>query len=279
MIESDLDVIGYWTENKLQILKNYSHEYAKILNKQKAIRYFDYIDGFSGAGKHISRSTGKEIEGSPMVALKIQPKFSHFHFIDMDGKRAESLRKLSQGREDVTVYEGDCNNILLDKVFPKCRFEDYCRALCLLDPYDLNPKWEVVKKAGQMRSIELFINFMIMDAKMNVIWKNPERVPKSQIERMNNFWGDESWRDVSYKEQKGLFGMFHEKVPDHEIAQAYKKRLKDVAGFKYVPDPVPMKNNNNVVIYYLFFASQNKTGEKIAKAIFNNYKRGAFYGH
>lgn len=279
MIESDLDIVGYWTENKLQILKDYSHEYAKILNNHKEIRYFAYIDGFCGAGKHISKSTGKEIEGSPLVALNIQPKFSHFHFIDMDGERAKNLREFFDGRNDITVYEGNCNNILLTEVFPKCRYEDYRRALCLLDPYDLNPNWEVVKKAGEMRSIELFINFMIMDAKMNVIWNDPDRVPKSQIERMNNFWGDESWREVSYKKQKGLFGIMHEKVADYEIAQAYKRRLQEVAGFEYVPDPVPMKNKNNVVIYYLFFASQNKTGFKIAKSIFNKYKRGAFYGN
>ena len=45
-----------------------------------------------------------------------------------------------------------------------------------------------------------------------------------------------------------------------------------MAGFKYVPDPVPMRNTKGAVIYYLFFASQNATGNKIARAVFNKYR-------
>jgi three-Cys-motif partner protein len=278
MAESDLDVVGNWTEVKLQILRDYSKEYAKILNKQQYIRHYAYIDGFAGAGSHISKTTGMEIEGSPKIALQIHPPFSYYHFIDMDGKRAEGLRQLTSGRNDVTVYQGDCNTILLDEVFPKCRWEDFRRALCLLDPYGLNPNWRVVETAGKMKSIELFINFMIMDAKLNVLWNNPDKVNPRQIERMNAFWGDDSWRDGCYKKQKGLFGDMEEKAADQEIAAAYRNRLKKTAGFKYVPEPIPMKNQKGVVIYYLFFASHNETGNKIAKAIFQKYRKGNVYG-
>jgi three-Cys-motif partner protein len=64
----------------------------------------------------------------------------------------------------VIVYDGDCNEGLLREVFPQCRYENYRRALCLLDPYKLNVNWDVLKTAGQMKSIEVFYNFMIMDA-------------------------------------------------------------------------------------------------------------------
>ena len=37
------------------------------------------------------------------------------------------------------------------------------RALCLLDPYNINLKWEVIETAGKMGSVEVFLNFMIMD--------------------------------------------------------------------------------------------------------------------
>jgi hypothetical protein len=39
-----------------------------------------------------------------------------------------------------------------------------------------------------------------------------------------------------------------------------------------------MKNQKGVVIYYLFFASHNETGNKIAKAIFQKYRKGNVYG-
>jgi three-Cys-motif partner protein len=272
MGKDKLDMVGQWTEIKLKILEEYARAYAQILSKQSAIRHFAYIDGFAGAGTHVAKRTGQQIDGSPAIALAIQPPFSHCHFIDLDGKRATRLRQLAGDRQDTTVYEGDCNKVLLEEVFPKCRYEDFRRALCLLDPYDLNPEWKVIETAGQMRSIEIFLNFMIMDANMNVLRRNPDEVPAAQAQRMNAFWGDDSWRRLAYDRKAGLFGDIEEKRSNSTIVDAYRKRLKDVAGFKYVPDPIPMRTTGGVVIYYLFFASHNETGHNIAKDVFRKYR-------
>ncbi len=272
MDEENLDVVGFWTEIKLRILEDYSRAYAIILKNQRSIKHFAYIDGFAGAGMHKSKSTGALIEGSPAIALGLTPSFSQYHFIDMDGKRVEQLKQLAADRPNVAVYKGDCNKVLLESVFPQCCYEDYRRALCLLDPYGLNPNWEVIKKAGQMKSIEIFLNFMIMDANMNVFKKNSEGINESQIERMNAFWGDSSWREIAYRKEKGLFDDIEEKVSNEEVAAAYQKRLRDVAGFKYVPDPVPMRNSKGAVVYYLYFASQNETGNRIAQSVFKKYR-------
>ena len=270
MPELRVDEIGYWTEIKLKIIRDYSRAYAAVLGGQKAIRHYAYIDGFAGAGEHKSRATGEMIEGSPAIALKAD--FSHYHFVDMDGSRAVQLREIGKGQSNVSVYEGDCNSVLLDEVFPQCRYNDFRRALCLLDPYDLNPTWTVVYTAGQMKSIEIFLNFMIMDANMNVLWKNPDKVPATQIERMNAFWGDDSWREAGYVKQPGLFGDIEEKASNEAVAEAYGKRLQEIAGFKYVPKPLPMRNSRGSVIYYLFFASNNKTGDRIAKDVLRKYR-------
>lgn len=225
-------------------------------------------------------SKGVEIEGSPAIALGTDPPFSHYHFIDMDGHRAELLRQLGDGRQNVTVYQGDCNTVLLEEVFPQCRYDQYRRALCLLDPYKLNPDWTVVRKAGEMRSIEIFLNFMIMDANMNVLWNNPDKISSTQAERMNTFWGDDSWRKAAYVSEPGLFGDIDQKTSNDAIVAAYRDRLKTVAGFKYVPDPMPMRNTKGAVVYYLFFASHNQTGDKIARAVFKKHRqRGASDGH
>jgi len=113
MDDARIDRVGFWTEIKLDIIRQYSMAYASILGKQSSIKGFGYIDGFAGTGTHLSRTTGETIKGSPAIALDVQPEFSHYHFIDMDGKRGNALRRLAKGRENVTVYEGDCNTILL----------------------------------------------------------------------------------------------------------------------------------------------------------------------
>lgn len=272
MTEHPLDEVGPWTEIKLEVLRKYAKAYSQIMKTQTWLKKCAYIDGFAGAGVHISRTTGQEIEGSPKIALGLPHRFSHYHFIDLDGRRAGSLRNLAEGDPAVTVHEGDCNEILLRQVFPQYHYESFDRALCLLDPYDLNPSWEVVQAAGEKRCIEIFLNFMIMDANMNVLRKNPEAVLPEQIVRMNAFWGDDSWRLMAYKAKQDLFGPVEEKAPNYEVAAAYQKRLREVAGFPYVPDPLPMKHSKGAIIYYLFFATHNKTGNNIVEDIFSKYR-------
>jgi len=269
---SDLDVVGPWTEVKLQILDEYSAAYTAILKKQDSvIQHFAYIDGFAGAGKHISRETKEMIEGSPSIALS--KGFSHCHFIDLDGTRAAHLTEIASGREDVTVYQGDCNEVLLEKVFPTCRFEDYRRALCLLDPYNLNPSWEVVRTAGAMRSIEIFVIFMVMHAHRNVLHREgPQHASATEVAKLTAFWGDETWIDAAYRTRPGLFEEMREKARNEELAQAYRARLQSVAQFKYVLDPLPMRNSKGNVIYYLYFASHNQVGYKIARSIFSKHR-------
>ncbi len=267
-----LDKVGYWSEIKLDIIKEYASAYSIIMNRQSSIKEYHYIDGFAGAGVHISKTSKKFVPGSPANALNISPSFSRFHFIDLDGGKAEMLKELGKYNQNVSVYEGDCNKILLDKIFPLVKYEDYKRAICLLDPYGLHLDWEVMNTAGQLKTIEIFLNFPVMDMNMNVLWSNPDRVEQKQKDRMNAFWGDDSWREAAYKKEKGLFDDIEEKTSNKVIVEAFRKRLKEVAGFKYVPQPIPMRNTKGAIVYYLFFASPNKTGAKIVDDIFDKYR-------
>lgn len=181
--------------------------------------------------------------GSPLNALSVEPPFSEYHLIDLDGNKATELRKTVGSRNDVKIYEEDANQVLIDKVFPRCRYEDYYRALCLLDPYALTLDWKVIETAGKMKSIEIFFNFMIMDANMNVLKRNPDRATEDQTERMDFAWRDHSWRDAAYRKVPGLFGDIESKVNNETIANAFRTRLNKVAGFKYVPQPIPMRND------------------------------------
>lgn len=266
------DEIGYWSEVKLDIIREYASAYSKIMAKQPMIKRHIYIDAFAGAGRHISKATGDFVPGSPLNALHVRPPFPELHLIDLDGEKVGELQKLTAGDQRVTVHEGDCNHILLRKVFPRCLYRDFHRALCLLDPYKVNVDWDVIWTAGQMGSVEIFYNFMIMDANMNMFRHDPDKVEPAQAERMNLAWGDDSWRNAAYQTSPGLFGDIEEKSSNEAVSEALRDRLKTVAGFKYVPEPIPMRNSKGAIVYYLFFASQNKTGADIVKQIFDKYR-------
>lgn len=181
-MSSEMDKIGMWSEVKLAIIREYMPVYSKLVTDHKL--HHLYIDGFAGFGLHESRTSGAIVPGSPLNALKTLPPFREYHFIDLNPARVENLRTLAPGRSDVHVHEGDCNRELL-KLLPTARREDYRRALCLLDPYGIDIAWDVVAAAGRMRSVEIFLNFMVMDMNMNVLLHHPEKALPSQIERMN----------------------------------------------------------------------------------------------
>jgi three-Cys-motif partner protein len=176
----------------------------------------------------------------------------------------------------VHIFEGDCNEILLEEIFPQVRYEDYRRGLCLLDPYGLHLNWDVIETAGKIRTIDLFLNFPIMDINRNALWRYPEKVREDGIARMNAFWGDESWRDIAYEKRPTLFGDEDVKLGNEEVTAAFQKRMREKAGFRYVPTPMPMRNTRGAVVYYLYFASQQPSAHDIVTDIFKKYRnRGA----
>lgn len=269
------DEIGYWSEVKLDIIREYAGAYTSILAAQRnpSLTYI-YIDAFAGAGIHISKETGEFVSGSPLNALNLQNPFHEYHFIDLEDKKAEELERLAGERKNVLIYHGDCNEILPKRVLPRAEYHQYRRALCILDPYGLHLNWDLIETAGKMKSVDIFLNFPVMDINMNVLKHDKNKVDLEQMQRMNAFWGDDSWEGIAYVEpkQKSLFGEDpDEKITNEELEIAFRKRLKEKAGFAYVPKPMPMRNSNNAVLYYLYFASQKNTGKSIVEDIFKKY--------
>lgn len=89
---------------------------------------------------------------------------------------------------------------------------------------------------------------------------------------MTAFWGDESWREVAWRKQPTLFGDEDQKRSNQAVAEAFRRRLRDAAGFEYVADPLPMRNSKGATLYYVFFASPKPVAEDIIRDIFKPYR-------
>ena len=137
------DKVGNWSELKLEIVEKYGSAYTAAFANQPDLKKF-YVDAFSGAGVHVSKRSGVEIDGSPARALKTTPPFDGFFFIDMDARKTAHLRKLCAGRSDVHIETGDASKYLTHKLLPTIKYEEYKRALCLFDPYGLHLEWRAM---------------------------------------------------------------------------------------------------------------------------------------
>jgi three-Cys-motif partner protein len=274
--------LTFYESIKLEIIKKYASAFTNIMKKQAWCEGYVYIDAFSGAGVHISRKTGEFVQGSPLNALEIENPFTEYHYIDIDKQKAETLKLLTQDKPNIHIYAKDCNETLAEKVFPRLPWGSKKRALCIFDPYGLHLHWETILAAANLKTTEIFLNFPLMDMNRNVLHKDLMTASSDQMERMNRFCGTEEWQEILYKETKQmrLFKDFGEsyriKVVNGNIklGEWFKgERLEKAAGFRYVPDPILMRNSKGGPLFFLFFASHNETGKKIVSDIFSRYRK------
>ena len=260
----NLDEIGPWSEIKLDILRDYAAPYSAIL-KSNGFRH-GYVECLLRSGAAFQEIGRRRSNGQPPGGFNVQPPFDEYHFIDLDGEKVDFLKGQVGDRPDVTFYNADSNQVMLQSVLPRFSYAKRTRALCVLDPYALTLDWEVVRAAGISRAVEVFINFPVMQMNRNCKHENTSEVLPGELEAMDRFWGDRSWHAAMFRPsaQQNLFGEEElDKTENRDLVNAYCKRLNEVAGFGFVANPLAMRNSRNAIVYYLIFAGPNKIGWKI----------------
>ena len=268
-----LDEIGIWSEIKLAILREYAGAYTRLLKAKSWCKGLTYVDAFAGAGVHVAKSTGKMVPGSPLNALYVQPPFDRIVLIDMDSEKIQSLQSICGSDHRVELQPGDCNEVLTSKILPTLQFSSYWRALCVLDPYGIHGKtlkWATIQQIAKSQTFDMFLNFPLMDINRNTLRKRLESTATPDIEAFTEFWGGDEWKPKMY--QADLFGDMSKVGTNRTLALAFQERLSDVAGFKFVPEPILMKNAKGGELYYLFFASHQPVAQNIVEKIFNKYR-------
>jgi three-Cys-motif partner protein len=271
------DIIGPWSEDKLQLLEKYLDAYTVIMRGQTWCRNgYHYIDAFAGTGKPRARDEERYIDGSPRVAVTIQHPFHSYTFIEKTPWRVQRLRELVDEfpDRDIRIREGDCNQIITTEITPSIRYEQFNRGLIFLDPFGMNAEWSTIEQIAETRALEILMNFPVMALNRTVLPNDPNALTKAQIERMNRFWGCPEWRGDIYEEIPTLFGPVERKIhrtTGQRLGRLFKKRLKTV--FPYVTDPLVMTNSRNAPLYCLIFAGHNPIGAKIVRDILQRYER------
>ena len=166
------DEIGYWSEIKLDILKEYAAAYSPHLGRAKKARAL--VSRLHRRLRRHRRSSSLKTSGEFIPRKPHQcpsrptsiPRIP-FHR-PQSPKKSNPLNRWRQATEKMShVHHGDCNKVLLEKVLPQAQWPDYRRALCILDPYGLHLDWTVIAKAGDMKSVEIFLNFPVADMNRN----------------------------------------------------------------------------------------------------------------
>lgn len=273
------DVIGRWSQEKLDLLENYLQAYARIMQSQKKkgwLKSFHYIDAFAGSSRPYAREIKAYIAGSPVRALRVAPSFDSYMFIELSDWRVKQLNNLRmeyQGR-DISIRKEDCNDVLCKEVATRITRSSRQRGIVFLDPYGLQVAWSTLLALSETRALDVFINFPIMGIKR--LLKRNSIPDDESLQHLERIIGNRDWALSLYKKdsQMRMFGdrpMVRAPLPAEELAGIYLNRLKSC--FSFVSDFIIMANSKHSPLYALCLASHNQTAVKITNDLFKTLKR------
>ena len=275
-----LDQIGIWSRDKLSMLEQYLAAYVNLLSTEKLKEFcsdFHYIDAFAGATEHIDKETGEYVDGSPRVALKVQPPFFSYTFIEKNRNKVKKVLEplVSEfPNQNINILYGDCNKKLLDDILPAFppRKSKSKLGFIFLDPYGTNLEWNTVEAIGKAGVFDIFINLSVM----GVTRQSPSSPPPVDVhERISCFMGGDEWFNICYRENPHLalpgiatptHVRTHNGVAD-SLAKYYEEKLGSC--FQHVTPFKMMYSSKNSPIYALIFARQARTAMEKMRAIFN----------
>lgn len=273
---------GDWTAEKLERVRKYLVAYAKIMNRQR-FRYA-YIDAFAGTGYRTKVKSGETsdllfpdfdvesqefLDGSARIALKVEPRFDKYIFIEQDPKRFAGLEALKEEfpdlQDDIILVPSDANVYLKDI----CLNRDWKtrRAVLFLDPYGMQVTWDTIEAIAHTRAIDLWILFPL-GIGVNRMTPRDGIIDDAWRRKLDKIFGATDWYEAFYqtKVTQGLFGeeSSTEKIGDFDAISLYfVKRLRTI--FSGVADnPRPLFNSRNNPLYLLCFASGNPRGARTA---------------
>lgn len=233
---------GWWAEDKHFALNYFMDIFnggMKNLWPQRA-----YIDLFSGPGRCHIRDTLEETDGSPLLALKQDPPFTHYFFNDIDPSFIEALKTRSSGlQSNINYYSKDCNEVVEEI---RNDYPSGALGLAFIDPWNWAISFDSVYRLTENRRIDLIIIFHTGSIKRNAT---------HVLAKLDAFIGDSVWRTKYLDSLKR-----GERRGSRIILDHYEQRLKDIAGYNFVDDRALVTISTGLPLYHLVYASRNPTG-------------------
>ncbi len=279
---------GNWTDRKLETVEKYLQPYTTIMSKQNF--RFAYIDAFAGTGYNTIRDEDdpqttlfsdltedeptRFRDTSVQIALKIQPPFQTYFFIEKDEKRFAALQNLKTTfpQLDIRPQNQDANTFLKEICAKKWNKN---RAVLFLDPFGMQVSWDTIEAIAATQAIDMWYLFPL-GVGVSRLLKRDGDIKLQWREKLNSIFGDTAWYDAFYHtEQEPKLPMFPDepsktrivKTANFDAITAYiLKRLNTVfAGV--ARNPLKLTNSKNNPLYLLCFAASNPKGAPIAVRI------------
>lgn len=265
---------GPWTGDKLEVMRRYFDAYAKALKNQLFEKW--YIDAFAGTGDrtdsrdaegcmgHLFGQDSSDIarvkDGSVRHALKINPPFDRYIFIDKSKNHIAALEELKSQfpNRKIDVREGDANQIL--RYLAKTTNWRQTRAAIFIDPYGMQIDWETLRILSKTQAVDIALLFPT--GPLTRMLPQSGNIPEEWGHRIDTHLGPCNWREAAYKltTEPDLFSSavcsIKKDISVDGLRQFMLERLRSI--FPSVGEQqLEMKNSRGAILYHLFIICAN----------------------
>jgi three-Cys-motif partner protein len=243
--------------------------------EQKTFTTSHSLDMFEDELKELSAPEPQRfLDGSAKIALKVEPPFNRFVFIEYDNDKVLELEKLKAEfparASSIDIRAGDANKAIRGL----CDTWDKkgTRGVLFLDPFGMQAEWATIEAIAATGCIDTWILFPF--AANRLMTKSPDDIPAGWRQRLDKLFGAKDWEGRFYKELtlvdifNGDMTVIEKNVTLEGLGAYYGERLRTV--FPVVaPNPRVLHSDGNRPLFQLFFASgaNPDRGGKIALKI------------
>jgi three-Cys-motif partner protein len=255
---------------KLEVFTDYVNAFVKASGRAPERVY---LDAFAGDTVNKLKTTGEIFPGSPEIALKALPQFTHVRLFELNRRRVADLRKMASNyssTRDVRVVGGDANEEI-----PKALSELPTTAptLAFLDPDGLELSWKTITAiADHKRSfaeakgkskVEMWILFS-SSAFTRMLTNDVDYATSQQFpQKIGALYGATGpWERIWQAKRDG-------ELTDAQSKQCYAFLYIDrlaTLGYKYF-HARPFHPTRGGELYVMIHASDHEVGTKIMGAV------------
>lgn len=251
---------GPWAEDKLYYVRRYIHAMSTGMKTTWERRA--YVDLMSGPGICAVPETGRQFDGSPLIALRARDPFDVVILVEANQENADALTTRAAGdglRPVPIILTRDCNEIdVLDEIR-----RDTLRALTLVfvDLLGFNVPFSTIRHLTEKpATMDLVITFPEMNLTRNALLA----AVRDESPRWTAFYGTDAWRThilhwTSKRDRKG------ESIK-WGLTRLYQAQLRTL-GYESILVREPMRNLKGAPLYRPLFASRSSHGLKLWRGI------------
>lgn len=261
---------GFWTQAKLDVLREYLGFYAAAMSKQTWCKLV-YIDAFAGTGRcMIKTADGGEriIDGSAKIALDCSPAFDAYRFIESNKVHQAELQQLIDSHPNGHMAKiaprqaaDMLPSILLGYDWRKHR------GVLFLDPFGLQCDYSLLKQIANTKALDVFF-LVSLSGLYRQAAINAQNIDAGKANILTNFLGTDEWKNEIYttSPQDDLFDApaVTRERGWQAILQFTTRRLRGL--FPHVGEPNLMSMANGAPMFALYFAVCNPSPPALALA-------------